>query len=524
MSNEGSLKVGSFDLDSQKGIMHLLASVRACEINPEEKNELRDLIFLYMNGGKDSSVRISLEQKVSQVGIVALEAPAQTVTPEEIKIDYDFGGSRPAPSFSASKEVSGDAPSSTLEPVPVRKPQVVVETPTPTPVAEATVSTPLVEPEPVVMSAPAPAPEPEPIPVSTGPSDGLKRIREIKSLVNEKIGNPVNLVDIDNTVGREYMAAMLDAMKQVSAGGAAVSAMKRLEETYLIVEKTIADHENGAEKVAVPDAKEPVVVPVVPTPPELVVPSVAEPIPEPITPPVPKPTPVPESVPEPVFTPVPEPVSEPVKAKEEFKPTISEQMSNPAPKSTPHSEPADVPHDLPIQENPVADTVSEQKESPEPPSEWVAKPEAQKPLESKTHISSLAETKVKLKTPEDLPLASSLETSSVEGDSLFTKEVDEGLQQLLSEWSIFKKSGLFGTGPKGREHPLFNKISGLQIPLLLAGRFEGATQEIKQSITDYMNGWRYEQGIIYEHGENFDHYLRRVIRHILDLQNKNISA
>jgi broad specificity phosphatase PhoE len=55
---------------------------------------------------------------------------------------------------------------------------------------------------------------------------------------------------------------------------------------------------------------------------------------------------------------------------------------------------------------------------------------------------------------------------------------------------------------------------------LLAGRFEGATQEIKQSITDYMNGWRYEQGIIYEPGETFEHYLRRVIRHILDLQKK----
>jgi hypothetical protein len=90
----------------------------------------------------------------------------------------------------------------------------------------------------------------------------------------------------------------------------------------------------------------------------------------------------------------------------------------------------------------------------------------------------------------------------------------------LSEWSLFKKSGLFGSGAKGREHPLFKKIAGLQIPLLLAGRFEGATQEIKQSITDYMNGWRYEQGIIYMQGETFERYLRRVIKHILDLQKK----
>jgi len=34
-----------------------------------------------------------------------------------------------------------------------------------------------------------------------------------------------------------------------------------------------------------------------------------------------------------------------------------------------------------------------------------------------------------------------------------------------------------------------------------------------------MNGWRYEQGIIYEQNETFEQYLRRVIRHIIDWQN-----
>jgi hypothetical protein len=133
-------------------------------------------------------------------------------------------------------------------------------------------------------------------------------------------------------------------------------------------------------------------------------------------------------------------------------------------------------------------------------------------------FASLADLKDKPKTLNDLPSSASLKTTSVAGDPLFTQEVDSGLQQLLLEWSIFKKSGLFGSGPKGREHPLFKKMATLQIPLLLAGRFEGATQEIKQSVTDYMNGWRYEQGLIYQQGETFEHYLRRVIRHILDLQ------
>jgi hypothetical protein len=138
-----------------------------------------------------------------------------------------------------------------------------------------------------------------------------------------------------------------------------------------------------------------------------------------------------------------------------------------------------------------------------------------------TQNSILSEQKVL--TPQDLPAAASVATGSA-GDAYKTREIDDGLEQLLSDWSLFKKSGLFGTGPRGREHPLFKKVADLPIPLLLAGRFEGSTQEIKQSITDYMNGWRYEQGIIYEQGETFEHYLRRVIKQILDLQKKRRPA
>lgn len=138
--------------------------------------------------------------------------------------------------------------------------------------------------------------------------------------------------------------------------------------------------------------------------------------------------------------------------------------------------------------------------------------------------ASLADDIDRLLTPDDLPDAASLSTSSVAGDPLFTKEVDAGLEQLLAEWNIFKKSGLFGTGPKGREHPLFKTLAKVTIPLILAGRYDGATQEIRQSVTDYMNGWRYEQGIIYEQDEAFEHYLRRVIRHIIDLQNRRKGA
>jgi hypothetical protein len=123
-----------------------------------------------------------------------------------------------------------------------------------------------------------------------------------------------------------------------------------------------------------------------------------------------------------------------------------------------------------------------------------------------------------LKTPADLPTAAELKARSGITDPLHDPDVDAGLEQLLCEWSLFKKSGVFGTGPKGTQHPLFQKLAPLQMPLILSGRFEGSTTEIRQSVTDYMNGWRYEQGIIYEPEETFEHYLRRVILHIIDSQ------
>jgi hypothetical protein len=109
-------------------------------------------------------------------------------------------------------------------------------------------------------------------------------------------------------------------------------------------------------------------------------------------------------------------------------------------------------------------------------------------------------------------------------DPLYDADVDTGLEQLLSEWSLFKKSGLFGTGPKGRQHPLFATLAPLSLGMIIAGRFDGVTPEIRQSISDYMNGWRYEQGITFENEETFEHYLRRVIRHIIDSQNRRRTA
>lgn len=550
MNSEGSLSV--FDFDTQAGITHLLASIRASQLSPEQKNDLRDTVFLYANGGRDQSVRIQLEQKITTYGLTPVgetskpKAPAAP-TPARPTI----GSARPAPAFSAPAASSVPSsnptqPTTTTTPptAPAPQPQPPTQTappqqapaasvaPTPEPApaqpapttppqqpsaAPAPQSVPVqATPPPVTQtqsaqspvaqmtSVPPPPASPQPAPASSTPTppaqppintptpptppaspnvasqeEYLNRIREIKALVNEKVGNPVNLVDIDNEVGREYMGALLDAMKKINSGASAISAMKRLEDAFSSVEKVV--REKGTE----PKSPEP-----------------SQPAPKP---PVEERTPIP-----PTLSPQPEPSPEPKK---------------PAPPPTPPAKSETVPRPPPAPPRSVSKEEDKKPVTTTPAAAWGAETDTNKKPAgsfSDTKLSSLAESSIKPRTPEDLPSKSSLDVAG--GDPLMTAEVTEGLDQLLSEWSLFKKSGLFGTGPKGREHPLFKKIAGLQIPLLLAGRFEGATQEIKQSITDYMNGWRYEQGIIYNQGETFEHYLRRVIRHILDLQKKKSSS
>jgi hypothetical protein len=480
----------------------------------------------------------------------------------------------------------------------------------------------------------------------------LARIREIKASVNQKVGNPVNLVDIDNNLGREYMNALLEAMKKLSAGsiGELKNSMAKLEDAYLRVEKAIASHEGGADPEApsnpvaessVPvkppepiesreevkaedkavDPKNtapvsgpfnatpttqkpsPAVTPVASspapvTPPPVKAPEPAPPPPRPTPPPVnvtptpvpptpvtpapaPKPTPPPVPMPPPQPTPPkPEPVTSPnlpqpkpspvettkpnsqvepgppsqspsqptvsvpvkplVRVAPPTPPVRSQATAAPTPEPAPQP-PTPAPAPAPrIPTSPA--TEGEPSQNPQapitPPGELRSVSVPKETIKVDTFpketprvdtspntpsFTSLSDDPTKLRTPEDLPLASSTDTAE-DGDPLYTTDVENGLDQLLSDWSLFKSSGLFGTGPKGKEHPLFKKIANLQIPLLLAGRFDGSTQEIKQSITDYMNGWRYEQGIIYEQGEVFEHYLRRVIRHILDVQKKQKGA
>jgi hypothetical protein len=596
MSTQGS-SGGGFSFDTQADIAHVLASVRAADITPEQRNEVRDTIFLYTNGGRDQTVKIALEQKLQSYGIAPIaQSNLAPATADNSPMSHsrqtpgDFSVNTGVPTQPAATPVPPVAPPPTPatppvsqtppptpapaspQPQPISTPTQPVGTPAqPTPAPNP--PTPPAAPQPPTPPPPAPTPvtpppqtPPAPAVAPTelagtptsqtplaNPSDPevyLARIREIKSLVNQKIGNPVNLVDINNDVGREYMGALLDAMKKINSGASAVSAMQRLETAYKAVEQTIADHEAGNTASASPA---PTPAPNPPTPPAASQPAtppappaletqspVSEPEP-PESPPAPVPPKPPEpptpepSAPEPKPSPAP-PQPEP-KASTSPKPTL--EVSN-----EPTSDEAVIPPPTPIP--PASQSLKEDKLKPaikddkstepeKPPAEAtesnrVPLQEIPNPADKETSPDEERWANDSIPKPANVAPTATASKRSAEAkttkadDPLFTPEIDAGLDQLLSEWSLFKKSGLFGTGPKGREHPLFKKIAGLQIPLLLAGRFEGATQEIKQSITDYMNGWRYEQGIVYNQGETFERYLRRVIKHILDLQKKKIPA
>lgn len=589
------MEVGdTFDFDSQAGILFVLRAIRAADVPGADKNALKDLVFLYSTGGKDQAVKKKLADTLTLHKItpqtvqneVKNSKPVETQTVQSTSPTTGFMGGRLTPVFippQVSTEVKAPAPAPAPVPAPVVNmvvPPVIASAPTisdvpkPEPVAPVVVPAEKIAPvipnvRPVV-SVPTPMPEVKVVPLvqpvqSVEPvannielskkvdsttdvpveyaAARMERIRVIKSDVNARVGNPVNLVDVDNVLGREYMSALLEAMKLLSSASEqeSIAAMQRLETVYQQVVALLDTKKDQVAPVApvtapvAPATTIPVAVaPVMPVTP--VAPVSVAPVAVPAQVQVPAPAPAPEiiapvvSIPVvsvPVTVPAPTPVmTPPVERVSDFavRSKVSEKTNVPVAKSgwdaqndNPVSGTVDVVSSVGSAVAP-SDAVTVARMST-PPAEPLRPVVSSVALAYTPEITPSVSEVEPLRAITELPTAD--EVSAIEAMSsnpLYTKDVDAGLDQLLSEWAIFKKSGLFGTGPKGREHPLYVKISGMQVPLILSGRFEGSTQEIKQSVTDYMNGWRYEQGIIYEANETFDQYLRRVIRHIIDLQ------
>ncbi len=664
-----------FDLDSSQGIAELLLSIRSSKLESSVKNELRDSVLSFTNGGKDESSRLDLERKIRFHNIESVHTGSDVSKEykEYSDVNYEFGTIRPHPVFFNPKDIKvnnsidnttvGKEDSNNLEGGIKKTIQANDDSKNNIKLSEDLQSSkpPLTEPLPTqphfspvsikenVSSATKDNEELSRVPhddkaednndsnqenqeddfikrhtvnfdnlntpssspsstgvnlnkntnpdygnagqVSTGSKsdqvvsfdskDNLRRIKEIKSLVNDRIGNPVKLVEINNEVGREYMSTLLDAMKRINSGQSVITAMKKLEDVFVRVNKIIDDYKlkqstqetsplTSADETSKVEVKNESVSAV-----DSVVSSTTQSkdgkldtnlgseVKNDLV-----------NIVEPVNTNVDfknskqkasikfSPISESVKPEHSSATNMMNGRGNnrldQSLKS--HNNPDfvnanvrkvlnKVPPTNQVTTHSLKESVTPASNTPDSPyvkskNTYASNNERKggnvkeiKPSEvsvanniksntvagqssvtpDKDMPVSLGDSDLRIKKPEDLPAAKTIYTTD-DNDPLYTLDVDNGLEQLLLEWPIFRKSGLFGTGPKGRNHPLFLKISKLQIPLLLAGRFEGATQEVRQSITDYMNGWRYEQGIIYEQGEEFEHYLRRVVKHILDLQ------
>ena len=516
-----------FNVANETNVLRLLRLIHRSPLSIESKNELRDAIFAYRID-KVTSDFAALQTLFAGHDIHLTEATES-----------------PSPDHPAAEEVTKPTPDTSdtsgpigfrrhtphfTPPTPARTPAVTKTTPTPRPEADQATA-PTMQPakppttDAVTQEVPSPKAVKEttadtgahkiPIKVSrpaatapvkatadTTPSDAVTpanppetkttasdpeaRIKQIKHEINTQVGNPISLIDMDDAVGREYMAALLDAMKQVSieaSSAASERAMSRLENAFAAAQALLAKtpHTN-----AVDDAQ-------------------------------PAPAPSATAAAETASTPA---SSAPIRA------TAAPQSPAPA------EEPAPAPAPTAAPEVPTMPAAS----TPPPAPQAVAQPEPPQAASvanipkataadttNSTSISSPASEKTLSTLMEEKQDAAKSAQPAPSGDPLMSEEVSKGLAQLLSEWSIFKRSGMFGTGPNGIEHPLYETLSQLTMSSVLTGRFEGVTPEVKRSINDYMNGWRYEEGIVHEAGETFEHYLRRVVLHILDKRKKIVD-
>lgn len=535
-SSDPSTK-GAFDLSNETSTLQLLRAIHQSTLELDTKNMLRDTVFAF-RAEKGAVVTAELAAMFSEHNFALLGAPekqieAQVTTTisspqeEQEEVHSHLGMTRKRPQFpptllvataaSAHTKTAVEVPTSstlpkesvlataqpipkatvtpTQEPVYTEEPALVPpvalastaasepSTVTPTTVASTPTQTQESVPVPQVTeqsSIPSPVLEPvsevspteqkkqlEFTPADTVASSVTQRIKEIKHRVNEMVGNPVNLIDVHNEVGREYMNALLAAMKK-SAGapaGEQEASMQRLEAAFEAVQETMGVH-NRQFSDAVPVEKKESTVPK-------------------------------RSAATPAQT---------IAVDGSQKPNFVQ---------APVTEEAVIKQNTVAKDNEVAVAVSQ------------------------TPVSTVREENIlpsvaKEKQVQEMMVAQKREAAITDGqrreaeiasmNPLMTPEVTAGLGQLLSEWSIFKHSGLFGTGPSGMDHPLYKKLSVVPMAAVVAGRFEGVTPQIKRSITDYMNGWRYEEGIMHEQGEAFETYLRRVIKHILQKRKVDSSA
>lgn len=543
LSSEKKSGAPAFDLRSWQGLTDVLRLAREAGLSDAAYGEFRNLVLGYAQSGGSSELRAKIDAYIARMaGSAAMnvssdtpkttatvptveskaqppaEAVSESMHPETGSVassEAVFPASikppafrRPAPSFMPKRvgaagddshdvSVTTDTPPLQKEPAaPPAPPNTPLSTEMPFEVVDiaAPLTTQVSEPVPAV-SEKVIAP-----PVAT-PHEGFKtldaykeRIAEIKRSINSEVGNPIMLVDAGVPVGREYMGALLTAMKASGNGGQGLDeAMVALEAAYVRVLDIVAKKRSN-ESASVTETA-PVVDATVSEQRVASETGAAN-----------------ESAQKAVF-------SNDVSAID-----IANSGSADGPvgeESVLSSKKDSLPNDGLLEESVSAANAPQDARQAEYPDEsaenTLTQPQSPR-TDQAVAVTNSPTAAFRNPTVDIEPLDHSPLEIATRQSELMSKEITTALSQLLHEWSLFAGSGLFGIGPGGMDHPLYKKLAGLSMGEVLSGRFEGATPDLRRTLTDYVDAWRHEQGVAYNPTETFEHYLRRVVQRILKRQ------
>ena len=367
-----------------------------------------------------------------------------------------------------------------------------------------------------------------PVPASFKTVEEYKtRISEIKRMVHEHMGNPAALMDTHNDLGKKYMTALLGALKATGAGSteAVEGAMVRLETAYealkndvpkLPKQEIMQEVAQELPQTIVSEEKKVIAdIPIHTAPTASVVPPLLVEKENDKDMHVQKESTswISRDVPA-TFEKSDETITSAVKAMHENTRFASERLK---PLLTHEGDFEESPKEILNSFEKDTDTKTNNQVTENTPEEILPTPVF------KPRVSTESRTKHSFKGIGKTAHAHEhvVDTTDVASrqSELFSPHINHALHQLLQDWSIFGSSGIFGIGPGGAEHPLYETLAPLSMGEVLAGRWEKADHKIIKIIKQYVDAWRHEQGVAHTPNETFEHYLRRVIQRILKRQN-----
>ena len=520
-----------FDLRSWQGLTQVLKVAKESLKESGDYAEFRNLVLQYAQQGGDIEIKKKIDAIIATFGTEQSSTSKQAIdenrvveetssNEKELRPSAVHNGRRVKPTFNAppvSEKV--------IEPVDV---PVAVEVAPIAPVPSAVLPEVKDETSSPVVEAVQPA---EDVETPKTLEEYKTRITEIKRLVNDKVGNPVSLMNSKDGLGKKYMSALLTALKATSAGGQGnvESAMHDLESAYALV-----IHEAGADEA---EANEVI---------EENIPAIAEPLPEvlreekidAVIPPAIK-----EELPELDMAPIESPVEDPLPV--EIIPSIPEEekIEVVVPEEISVTEPIDrveAPQELERHESfqdsfqktddaisAVVGSVHKRKDNIDDSDPLATLLVDENDGYDKWSHGSEEGTEGEFQKASHVRQDNTIESQSVgvpqkssnteayqQQAELSSPATTALLNNLLQEWSIFSGSGLFGIGPDGLEHPLYIQLAPLTMGEVMAGRWEKVDPKVLRIIKQYVDAWRHEQSITYTLNETFEHYLRRVVQRI----------